>query len=69
MPDRLIILKKQLDIHLNAAMATIQQIREEAAKFGDVSNSVVDTDILTDEQIANVLAKREKTRQKKLNKS
>jgi len=65
MPDRLTILKSQLDIHIDAALATIMEMRQEATKLADVSTSALPTGVLTDEQIAKALAKREKTIQKR----
>jgi hypothetical protein len=68
MPDRLTILKAELDLHLDAAYATIMEMRKEATKLADVSTSAIPTGALTDEQIFKALSRRERTIQKKQNK-
>jgi hypothetical protein len=70
MTDRLTILKSQLDLHLDAAMATIMEIRQEATKLQmtDVSTSVLSNG-LTEDEVASMLARRQRVVQKRINKS
>lgn len=58
----------QLDLHLDAAMATIMEMRKEATKLqqADVSTSALDFGVLTEEQITKLLSRRQKTVQKRI---
>jgi len=61
MSDRLTILNHQLNIHLEAAMSVIMEIRNEANK---IQQPVVRKSGLTDEQIAFALSERERRKRK-----
>lgn len=68
MSDRLKILKSQLDLHLDAAMATIMEMRKEATKLQSlpgVSTSSLGNGALSEDQIAKLLMRRQNSVQKR----
>jgi hypothetical protein len=71
MSNRLIILQNKLNLHVEAAMATLMEIKQEATKLqstADVSTSALSNG-LTDEQTTKLLTRRERTIRKRTYKS